>query len=97
MTVQKADGASVHESTPLSAALQAAGFSATPARAPAAGVTCRLVDMSISVGGASNHRANTRDSAGITTNRSPLTTSAADSSSCTGHGARRPPAAAPAR
>lgn len=30
MTVQKADGASVHESTPLSAALQAAGFSATP-------------------------------------------------------------------
>ena len=30
MVVQKADGASVHESTPLSAALQAAGFSATP-------------------------------------------------------------------
>lgn len=30
MIVQKADGASVHESTPLSAALQAAGFSATP-------------------------------------------------------------------
>jgi ATP-dependent Lhr-like helicase len=30
MTVQKADGASVHESTPLSAALQAAGFAATP-------------------------------------------------------------------
>jgi ATP-dependent Lhr-like helicase len=30
MTVQKADGASVHEATPLSAALQAAGFSATP-------------------------------------------------------------------
>ena len=30
MVVQKADGASVHESTPLSAALQAAGFAATP-------------------------------------------------------------------
>ena len=30
MTVQKADGASVHEATPLSAALQAAGFAATP-------------------------------------------------------------------
>ncbi len=30
MIVQKADGASVHEATPLSAALQAAGFSATP-------------------------------------------------------------------
>ncbi|WP_369134765.1 ATP-dependent helicase [Modestobacter sp. I12A-02662] len=30
MTVQKADGASVHESTPLSTALQAAGFAATP-------------------------------------------------------------------
>lgn len=30
MVVQKADGASVHESTPLSAALQAAGFTATP-------------------------------------------------------------------
>ena len=30
MVVQKADGASVHESTPLSTALQAAGFSATP-------------------------------------------------------------------
>jgi ATP-dependent Lhr-like helicase len=30
MVVQKADGASVHEPTPLSAALQAAGFSATP-------------------------------------------------------------------
>jgi ATP-dependent Lhr-like helicase len=30
MTVQKADGASVHESGPLSAALQAAGFAATP-------------------------------------------------------------------
>jgi ATP-dependent Lhr-like helicase len=30
MTVQKADGASVHEVGPLSAALQAAGFAATP-------------------------------------------------------------------
>jgi ATP-dependent Lhr-like helicase len=30
MVVQKADGASVHESTPLSSALQAAGFVATP-------------------------------------------------------------------
>jgi ATP-dependent Lhr-like helicase len=30
MVVQKADGASVHESTPLSTALQAAGFAATP-------------------------------------------------------------------
>jgi ATP-dependent Lhr-like helicase len=30
MTVQKTDGASVHESGPLSSALQAAGFSATP-------------------------------------------------------------------
>jgi ATP-dependent Lhr-like helicase len=30
MVVQKADGASVHEATPLSAALQAAGFAATP-------------------------------------------------------------------
>ncbi len=30
MVVQKADGASVHESGPLSAALQAAGFAATP-------------------------------------------------------------------
>jgi ATP-dependent Lhr-like helicase len=30
MTVQKADGASVHESGPLSSALQAAGFAATP-------------------------------------------------------------------
>jgi ATP-dependent Lhr-like helicase len=30
MVVQKADGASVHEGTPLSAALQAAGFAATP-------------------------------------------------------------------
>ncbi|MGY1822834.1 ATP-dependent helicase [Geodermatophilus sp. SYSU D00079] len=30
MVVQKADGASVHESTPLSAALQSAGFAATP-------------------------------------------------------------------
>ncbi|MBY3555413.1 ATP-dependent helicase [Modestobacter lapidis] len=30
MTVQKADGASVHEAGPLSAALQAAGFAATP-------------------------------------------------------------------
>jgi ATP-dependent helicase Lhr and Lhr-like helicase len=30
MTVQKADGASVHEATPLSGALQAAGFTATP-------------------------------------------------------------------
>jgi ATP-dependent Lhr-like helicase len=30
MTVQKADGASVHESGPLTAALQAAGFAATP-------------------------------------------------------------------
>ena len=30
MVVQKADGASVHESTPLSGALQAAGFAATP-------------------------------------------------------------------
>jgi ATP-dependent helicase Lhr and Lhr-like helicase len=30
MVVQKADGASVHESTPLSSALQAAGFAATP-------------------------------------------------------------------
>ncbi len=30
MIVQKADGASVHESSPLSAALQAAGFSSTP-------------------------------------------------------------------
>ena len=30
MVVQKADGASVHESTPLSNALQAAGFAATP-------------------------------------------------------------------
>ncbi|NEK57198.1 ATP-dependent helicase [Geodermatophilus sabuli] len=30
MVVQKADGASVHETTPLSAALQAAGFAATP-------------------------------------------------------------------
>ncbi len=30
MIVQKADGASVHEATPLSAALQAAGFAATP-------------------------------------------------------------------
>ncbi len=30
MVVQKADGASVHDSTPLSAALQAAGFTATP-------------------------------------------------------------------
>src|SRR5207237_5056905 len=30
MVVQKADGASVHEDTPLSAALQAAGFAATP-------------------------------------------------------------------
>ncbi|SOC50435.1 ATP dependent helicase, Lhr family [Blastococcus aggregatus] len=30
MIVQKADGASVHEASPLSAALQAAGFSATP-------------------------------------------------------------------
>jgi ATP-dependent helicase Lhr and Lhr-like helicase len=30
MIVQKADGASVHEATPLSGALQAAGFSATP-------------------------------------------------------------------
>ena len=30
MTVQKADGASVHENTPLSVALQAAGFAATP-------------------------------------------------------------------
>jgi ATP-dependent Lhr-like helicase len=30
MVVQKADGASVHQSTPLSAALQAAGFAATP-------------------------------------------------------------------
>jgi ATP-dependent Lhr-like helicase len=30
MVVQKADGASVHESTPLSAALQGAGFVATP-------------------------------------------------------------------
>jgi ATP-dependent helicase Lhr and Lhr-like helicase len=30
MVVQKADGASVHESTPLSVALQAAGFAATP-------------------------------------------------------------------
>jgi ATP-dependent Lhr-like helicase len=30
MTVQRADGESVHTSTPLSAALQAAGFAATP-------------------------------------------------------------------
>jgi ATP-dependent Lhr-like helicase len=30
MVVQKTDGASVHESTPLSAALQAAGFASTP-------------------------------------------------------------------
>ncbi|PRY48775.1 Lhr family ATP dependent helicase [Geodermatophilus tzadiensis] len=30
MVVQKADGASVHQDTPLSAALQAAGFAATP-------------------------------------------------------------------
>jgi ATP-dependent Lhr-like helicase len=30
MVVEKADGASVHQSTPLSAALQAAGFAATP-------------------------------------------------------------------
>jgi ATP-dependent Lhr-like helicase len=30
MVVQKADGASVHEDSPLSAALQAAGFAATP-------------------------------------------------------------------
>jgi ATP-dependent Lhr-like helicase len=30
MVVQKADGTSVHEDTPLSAALQAAGFAATP-------------------------------------------------------------------
>ncbi|SFT65390.1 ATP dependent helicase, Lhr family [Geodermatophilus amargosae] len=30
MVVQKADGASVHEDTPLSSALQAAGFAATP-------------------------------------------------------------------
>jgi ATP-dependent helicase Lhr and Lhr-like helicase len=30
MVVQKADGASVHESTPLSGALQSAGFAATP-------------------------------------------------------------------
>jgi ATP-dependent Lhr-like helicase len=30
MVVEKADGASVHEPTPLSAALQAAGFAATP-------------------------------------------------------------------
>jgi ATP-dependent Lhr-like helicase len=30
MVVQTTDGASVHESTPLSAALQAAGFAATP-------------------------------------------------------------------
>ncbi|MCW2701126.1 MAG: associated domain protein [Blastococcus sp.] len=30
MVVQKADGASVHQATPLSAALQAAGFAATP-------------------------------------------------------------------
>jgi ATP-dependent Lhr-like helicase len=30
MTVQKADGASVHEVGPLSSALQAAGFAATP-------------------------------------------------------------------
>jgi len=30
MVVQKADGASVHETTPLSVALQAAGFAATP-------------------------------------------------------------------
>jgi ATP-dependent Lhr-like helicase len=30
MIVQKADGASVHEASPLSAALQAAGFAATP-------------------------------------------------------------------
>jgi ATP-dependent Lhr-like helicase len=30
MVVQKADGASVHEATPMSAALQAAGFAATP-------------------------------------------------------------------
>jgi ATP-dependent Lhr-like helicase len=30
MVVQRADGASVHEATPLSAALQAAGFAATP-------------------------------------------------------------------
>jgi ATP-dependent Lhr-like helicase len=30
MVVQKADGASVHESSPLSAALQGAGFAATP-------------------------------------------------------------------
>jgi ATP-dependent Lhr-like helicase len=30
MVVQKTDGASVHESSPLSAALQAAGFAATP-------------------------------------------------------------------
>ncbi|MGK5111631.1 ATP-dependent helicase [Geodermatophilus sp. CPCC 205506] len=30
MVVQKADGASVHETTPLSSALQAAGFAATP-------------------------------------------------------------------
>ena len=33
MVVQKADGASVHTSTPLSAALQAAGFAATARRA----------------------------------------------------------------
>jgi ATP-dependent Lhr-like helicase len=30
MVVQKADGASVHQDTPLSAALQGAGFVATP-------------------------------------------------------------------
>jgi ATP-dependent Lhr-like helicase len=30
MVVQKADGESVHQNTPLSAALQAAGFAATP-------------------------------------------------------------------
>jgi ATP-dependent Lhr-like helicase len=30
MVVQKADGTSVHEASPLSAALQAAGFAATP-------------------------------------------------------------------
>jgi ATP-dependent Lhr-like helicase len=30
MVVQKADGASVHTATPLSAALQGAGFAATP-------------------------------------------------------------------
>ena len=61
MTVQKADGASVHESGPLSAALQAAGFAATPR-----GLRLRGLTLS-GVGRPASHGPSQRLTRGIST------------------------------